>query len=543
MPILNADILHILIAELLSNDKASGPSSLLSISSTSRAFRESCLPHLFAEVHWPHKRKHDPQAGLHFFPESIWPHIRHFRLQWPDEWTEPNRLRWGEMDREGGYTPRNLEKFVLAISKMPKLTTLSLTCPFTPPQSIFEALSDCRSLTTLTFIDTPLDMGMSSLQPGILRRASLTPVTQALRIGDGPTEPKFAEVTYFMRDWRRRYRSQIIIRQARELRASASFLGLHSAYLTHLELSGVLCSLPVMAALHWPALHTFVLTGHMRTSHHTHEFGPVTQTHIQLFDVLDRMPVLRDLRLLFPETKTREFQLLGDVDAHPPEQRVLTKLASLTSFAVSNACKLDGIFNYMTSLERLAILAIIDLPRWPIALPHAEVGRIMGDIAASGCPLRHLRIIVEDNLTPAVCYFITTNCPKLEVLEIERCGYHDGKSVSTWQEFADAISPLSALQNLRICMQFPEYDDMDGLEPWRVVREDCARFFVKELKSLRRVGFEYRKRTGTHRYQDAWLDYSVVRGGGGSGSVPELHQLGSLWYPFPAVWQPVPLPF
>ncbi|KAG2749566.1 hypothetical protein P692DRAFT_20818527 [Suillus brevipes Sb2] len=56
---------------------------------------------------------------------------------------------------------------------------------------------------------------------------------------------------------------------------------------------------------------------------------------------------------------------------------------------------------------------------------------------------------------------ITSKCPHLQTLEIEKCGYHDGKSDSSWQEFLEALSPLSALRDLRICMQFSEYDDVD----------------------------------------------------------------------------------
>ena len=152
--------------------------------------------------------------------------------------------------------------------------------------------------------------------------------------------------------------------------------------------------------------------------------------HVQLFNALARMEALEDLRLLFAQSRTQEFHLLGRDD--PPDPAHTAKLATLTSFAISNACKLDGIFNHMSSLERLAILAIEDLPRWPIALAQAEVDRVLMDVAASGCGLTHLRIIVEDKLTPEVCCAITANCPHLQTLESERCGYHDGKSVSSW---------------------------------------------------------------------------------------------------------------
>jgi hypothetical protein len=478
--------------------------------------------------------------------------LRHFRLEWFDEWTEPTRLKWGVMDNDGNYVPRDLAKFILAIEKMPKLSKVTLSCPFVIPRSFFQSLGRSQSLNAITFIDTPL-MGITSISAVQLKQISLTPVGQILRIGDGPTEPRFSDITYIMRDWRRKYRSQANWRQVVETQATAQFARMHAPHLTRLELSGNICSLTALSRLDWPLLETFVLTGH----------APVTQpyespVHVQLFGALVRMEALQDLRLLFAQSRAQEFHVLGRDD--PPDPAHTAKLATLTNFAISNACKLDGIFNYMSSLERLAILAIEDLPRWPIALAQAEVDRVLADVAASGCGLTHLRIIVEDKLMPDVCCSITANCPHLQTLEIERCGYHDGKSVSSWvrllssdpdslsllilespqQEFVAALSPLSALRDLRICMQFPEYDDVDELESWRTVRMEYANALAKGLKRLGKVGFEYRKRAGTHRYQDAWLDFQISRRTGGA---VELYQLPAMWYRFPEVWESSRSPF
>jgi len=75
MSILNADVTHILINDLLPAN-GSPPSELLNFASTSRSFREACLPYLFSEVRWPHKSKADKESGLHFFPDGLWPYIR-----------------------------------------------------------------------------------------------------------------------------------------------------------------------------------------------------------------------------------------------------------------------------------------------------------------------------------------------------------------------------------------------------------------------------------------------------------------------------------
>lgn len=80
---------------------------------------------------------------------------------------------------------------------------------------------------------------------------------------------------------------------------------------------------------------------------------------------------------------------------------------------------------------------------------------------------------------------------------------------------------------------------MDTFEPWRAARRECALYLASRLSSLRRVGFEYRKRTGTHRFEDSWLEFDIDRHEG-SGAV-ELFQLAPSWYPFPDVWDPVPV--
>jgi len=102
-------------------------------------------------------------------------------------------------------------------------------------------------------------------------------------------------------------------------------------------------------------------------------------------------------------------------------------------------------------------------------------------------------------------------------------------------------------------MQFPEYDEMDDQESWKASRYDCAGMFADGSKTLCQVGFEYRKRTGTHRYQDAWLDFSIIRSGGRGalspgkmngghgGQVSTLRPLAEMRYAFPEVWTPTRL--
>lgn len=326
-----------------------------------------------------------------------------------------------------------MELAVHAITRMPKLSKVTLSTPFLPPQALYEALGQCHTLSSFTLIDTPIDQSLMQFYPSPIRRVNLSPVGQTLRIGDGPTDPKFAEISYFMRDWRRKYRAQANLRGYREIRSSAVFLRQHAPTLTHVELSGDLTVFTGLGTIDWPVLTTFVLHGRIPNPNHNLSFhmGALlpTQQLPRLFDVLLRMPMLRDFRLLFPQSKSQEFRLIDPLVLADPKN--IAKLASLDSFAISNACVLEGVFNYMTNLRRLAILALVDLPRWPIALSQPQVERVLADVGASNCPLKHLRIIIEDKLTPAICRLISAHCPQLEVLEIERCGYHDGKSVSS----------------------------------------------------------------------------------------------------------------
>jgi hypothetical protein len=121
--------------------------------------------------------------------------------------------------------------------------------------------------------------------------------------------------------------------------------------------------------------------------------------------------------------------------------------------------------------------------------------------------------MIEDKANPELCHQISSLFPNLETLEVELCGYHDGKPIYDWDEFAVAFTPLAHLRNLRMCIQFPEFDDADRVEPWRNARRECASLFASRLPTLECVGFEYRKRTGTHRYEDSWLEYRVERYG------------------------------
>ena len=254
-----------------------------------------------------------------------------------------------------------------------------------------------------------------------LETISIVPVAEALRVGEGPYDPKYHEVTYYHREYRKKYKNDILARFA----ASAILFRVGKAsLLRRVQVSGDLCTLDELAEHDWPNLDTLILTGHAPRLH---------STTTELVDVLVKMPKLTELRLLFATTK-------GDASFRVVPQQVSAKnndasvFKQLKHLALSNACKLSGVFRYTAALERLAVCAIIDHPWVPIALSRSDVDGMLKDMAVEceTSKLKRLRIMVEDKVSPELCRDICIQCPVLEALEVEICGYHDGKPVFAW---------------------------------------------------------------------------------------------------------------
>ena len=72
----------------------------------------------------------------------------------------------------------------------------------------------------------------------------------------------------------------------------------------------------------------------------------------------------------------------------------------------------------------------------------------------------------------------------------------------------------------------------------RANRRICAMSLAARLPTLRKVGLQYRIRTGDYQSEDRWLDYRIERDSL-EGKI-YLHELGQTWYPFPEVWESVP---
>lgn len=148
-------------------------------------------------------------------------------------------------------------------------------------------------------------------------------------------------------------------------------------------------------------------------------------------------------------------------------------LEQIESLAVSDACNLDRVGYFLKGVGRLAILAISDISEPTAAFSKKTMEKILREVSAAGTPapktippkptpqpqsekkkettdakpepvpkqpeivhknqmLKHLRIMLEEKIEPDICKFLADRFPVLEVLEVEKCGYHDGRDVPTW---------------------------------------------------------------------------------------------------------------
>lgn len=351
--------------------------------------------------------------------------IRRFQLLWPEDWPDATPPRWGDRFYIGGdYHPRHIGKLVAAIPKMPSLTSFHLCCPFFPPSSILNTIIQCSSLREFSINETPLYISTIPKVPPTfqLERITLVPVGEAVRVGEGPYDARYSEPSYHFREYRKKYKNDVLARHA----APALLFQLSKpTWLRYVQMSADLCNPEALAGHEWPRLETLVLTGHTPRG-----------LLVDIVDIVAKMPRLTELRLLFSKT-TGDLGFRVLQEHHPTSKNNSPAvLAQLKHLALSNACNFDGVLSYATSLERLAVCAIIDMPRVPIALSRAEIDRMLEDMEVGHwtveSKLLRLRIMIEDKVNPALCHTIAQRCPRLEALEIEICGYHDGKSIHAW---------------------------------------------------------------------------------------------------------------
>ena len=313
---------------------------------------------------------------------------------------------------------------------MRSISIFHITAPFYPPTPLLSCLVQCRNIKDLRITDTPLyTVILPTLPLGFaLERMTLIPVAEALRVGEGPFDKRFHDVTYYTREYRKRHWNDahgryVGVRYLLQLGTPTS--------LRYVQISGNFCTLgDFMEVDMWPALETLVLTGP----------APERTTIASLAGVVKRMPKLIDLRVLLAKPTRPGEEPFSMINGYEPvsEDAPPTIFSQLKHLAVSNAVKLDHILHYTTSLERLALIAIINQPRIPIAMSRTELDKILFDLKAggSGMALKKIRVMTEDQLDLALFVNLGKVCPALEEVEIELCGYRDGDVGFEWVGFS-----------------------------------------------------------------------------------------------------------
>ncbi|KAG6820022.1 hypothetical protein H0H93_006360 [Arthromyces matolae] len=340
MTSINSDVSYALVKETIALYHPTNLDVVLSLASTCRVIREAALSLLFTQVHWPHSNKHDEESGLHFFPSTLWPYFRRFKLIWPEDWPEASPPRWGDRYYMGGdYNPRHIDKLASALPSMPALTSFYLSCPFFPPNSLLSALTRCHDLRELSIHETPMSISNPRVPTEFhLNRLSIVPVAEAVRVGDGPFNPRYSERTYYVREYRKKYKNDILARQS----TSAFLFDIgKTAFLRHVQLSADLCSLHSLAEHDWPVLDTLVLTGH------------APRGNGDILDVIAKMPSLRELRLLFAKVKGEPgLRILPEEGQSPTVVTTSpTILQQLKHLAVSNASSDSGYYRSTKSAD------------------------------------------------------------------------------------------------------------------------------------------------------------------------------------------------
>ncbi|KAF9559946.1 hypothetical protein CPC08DRAFT_690469 [Agrocybe pediades] len=546
MESLNQDVLYQILDEVDAcyNDK-DRRAVLSHLSLVCRWVRHCTKPVLFANVRWPHPKKHDEESGLQFFPQELWGYFKYFHLDWPDHWPDATPPLWGTI-HTGNYTPLHMDKLEVALPAMTNIHTFQITCPFHPPTTLFKALLGCANIKDLRMTDTPLNLDLFPKNPAPhfqLERFTFLPVAEALRVGEGPHDKKYHDLSYYTREYRKRHWSAEL---ASQFTLWSFFLLMPSDSLKYLQISGRYYALSNLVYLPLPNLETLVLTGPEPEGH-----GDTTI----LSDAVRRMPKLRDLRVMISgnlqgvaPSVSQSFCLapVGSTPRQPWEDvSPDLALAQIKHLAVSTLCNIDKIFECMRSLERLAVLAVINHPRIPLGLPGWRVRNMIENMISnkSGKYMRLFRVMIEDGLEYHLLERLYKACPKLEFIEIESCGYHEGDVGHYWTDYGAALENFQHLKFLRLGIPFEGCDERTQLDPaafLRADRRDFGIYIASCVPSLTRIGFEYRmKPAGQSHYEDRWLDFDIERRLE-DGRI-NLRELPLSWYPFPEVWEPVEL--
>ena len=467
-------------------------------------------------------------------------YCREFHLEWPDDW--PDNIAYPFAINP--TNPEMLDKVTESLPKMSNLHVFQMTCPYHLPISLLTSLARQENIKDLRIVDTPLVDFSQVPDHCNFERLTLVPVAEAMRAGEGPFDTKFRELHYFARPYRKRHRQRPNFIAAHQylfemgLAQNVKYLQVSTEYLHAIH---------PLASTTWPQLETLVLT------------GPTIIINLpSMAQVVAHMPKLSDVRLLLSKRTNHAMSRLPILHGAGFPSHVFSTIRRLS---LSNSFEVCNFLRHSSSLERLSIGAVSRHPQIPIAMSNSELQKGLRELEAGGgnTGLKKIRLLTEDELTVDLFKTLRITCPNVDFVEVEVCGYQDKDPGFGWvsnalhssrlgsqllilkADYADVLCTFDHLQELRIGITFLGCEErchnhLDPAECIRWERRNCAIYFASRVPTLRLIGFEYWMRTGTHRKEDRWLDYEIVRLKNGGVSLSELVQT---WYPFPEVWERV----
>ena len=305
-----------------------------------------------------------------------------------------------------------IDELIDTIPGLTRLSTFSIHSLTTPPDMLIDALFRCSSLVDLSFEETPLNF-----RPPLAPCKSL----QTLRFKDGRDLRVSGSPRWCIRSWwespgRKVYEEIELQRRASDTAATTHILNTHSPFLRHVELVSGLTSVPGLVDINaWPVLQSLVLT------------GPCPSPVESILPILQSMPVLRDLQILYSRCPPQHgppywFVCPPSTVTEKIMSSILTlKICSpiLRSLTLSNPHPADMVFRGIPrSMESLTLLSIYEWPHQTNGIDHTFATRIVREVSVCGARLQELRMYVNKEPTVALVESIVQYLPTLNTLHL-----------------------------------------------------------------------------------------------------------------------------
>jgi hypothetical protein len=473
----NDDSLHLIVTALCYTNAFYPLRQLQSLSLTCRRLRGVCLPFMFKFVEWPSKRMSGLGAETaKMLPEPLLPYIRHFRL------TADGTL--------------SITELAFVVPKMVGLSTFIFHTLETPSDNLVAAVLNLPSLRNLQFEETPLNFRLPE---------TFNPDLRSLVFKDGKDLRVFGGAKMYHHSWRLvsgddDYERLALERLPTDKQGAMRLLRAYSTSLENIEIpSELLCSLD-FTSRPWPALYTLTLTGTCAPT-------------LSLMELVRGVPGLVELHVLCsmpPAPKmAADSAVVHCSKPSPTLEQCLPRLRALT---VSNLHPEDRILGDVPpTLEALVLISIHSWPDTTQGLDHCHARHILKAVSSSGARLTELRMGLDEEPSLELVRIITRDFPALEILQLGIDFYlsnreHSAHNSSLWVQYAEALSPLSALRELYLGINLP----------YGVLIEDYAPFFCKRLPTVSIVGMQKLLSFGyRHPPRVQWSTSYVTRGPGG----------------------------